>query len=54
MNGNILLAPPITFILLVLLGMALSHFAASLSAHGSDSDRKLEAYACGQRNESRL
>ena len=50
MNGNILLAPPITFILLVLLGMALSHFAASLSAHGSDSDRKLEAYACGQRN----
>ena len=50
MNGNILLAPPIAFFLLILICLGGAHFAASLSARGKDTKRKFEAYACGQRN----
>lgn len=50
MSGTIVLAPPIALALLILVGLGGSHAAASLSAHGKDSKRKLEAYACGQRN----
>lgn len=50
MNGNILLSPPIAFFLLILVGIGISYATASLAAHGRDSKRKLEAYACGQRN----
>ncbi|MEG1537014.1 MAG: hypothetical protein RR387_01865 [Clostridiales bacterium] len=53
MLANILLSPPIAFLLLVALGFALSHAASGLAATGSGiSDRKLESYACGQRNVS--
>lgn len=47
---QILLSPPIVMVLLVLVGMALSYVTASLAPIGKESERKLESYACGQRN----
>jgi len=48
--SNLLLSPPVALGILVLVGLALSRFTASLAPVGKDSDRKLEAYACGHRN----
>ncbi|MDO4732694.1 MAG: hypothetical protein Q4B50_04180 [Bacillota bacterium] len=50
MEGNFLLAPPIAFLLLLLICVSGLYFSSSLSAHGKDTKRKFEAYACGQRN----
>ncbi len=47
---NFLLSPPITVLLLVFVGLGLSYFSATLAAPGKQSDRKLEAYSCGQRH----
>lgn len=47
--SQLILSPPIAFGILMLLGIALSYFSATLAPQGKDSDRKLEAYACGQR-----
>ena len=49
MPEHILLSPLVTFSLFVLLGMGLSRVAAAHAAGGEDSERKLESYACGQR-----
>ncbi|MCL1816450.1 MAG: hypothetical protein FWG43_02465 [Clostridiales bacterium] len=46
---QILLSPPITLSLFILLGLALSRWVAAYAPTGKDSDRKLESYACGQR-----
>lgn len=47
---EIILSPPVTLIILILLGLGLTHVVAGLAATGKDEERKLEAYACGQRN----
>ncbi|MDO4581039.1 MAG: hypothetical protein Q4B96_00435 [Bacillota bacterium] len=47
---TVLLSPPITFIILIILGVALSAGVKTLAAHGIAGERKLESYACGQRN----
>ena len=47
---QILLSPPLALLVLLLVGLILSYLAASLAAPGKDSQRKLESYACGQRN----
>jgi NADH-quinone oxidoreductase subunit A len=47
---QIILSPPVALIILLLVGMGLSHVLSSLAATGKDDERKLEAYACGQRN----
>ena len=47
---EILLSPPIALTLLIVLGLFLSYMVSFLSAKGAESDRKVEAYACGQRN----
>ena len=46
---QILLSPPITLLLFILLGLALSNGLAVYAAKGGDSERKTESYACGQR-----
>lgn len=48
--SQILLSPPGAIIILILVGCIFSHGVKSLSAKGQDNTRKLEAYACGQRN----
>lgn len=51
MMANILLSPPITFLFLCAIGLALSYAVSGLAAKGSEiGERKLESYACGQRN----
>ncbi|MCR4962696.1 MAG: hypothetical protein K6B40_02290 [Firmicutes bacterium] len=51
MIGNILLSPPVLFLLLLAIGLALSHAVSGLAAPGgANGDRKLESYACGQRH----
>ena len=47
---QIVLSPPIVFIILILTGLFFSYMVSSLAAPGVDSARKVEAYACGQRN----
>ena len=49
MLENILLSPPVIFLLFVLLGFGLSRVAAAHASGGQSSERKLESYACGQR-----
>ena len=46
---NFLLLPPIAFTIFVLLGFGLSKLMGRYAAGGVESERKLEAYACGQR-----
>lgn len=47
---EIVLSPPIAFIILILTGLFLSYMVAPLAAQGRSSERKVESYACGQRN----
>ena len=49
MIEHVFLSPMVTFLLFVLLGLGLSWVAAKYAAGGKESERKLEAYACGQR-----
>ena len=46
---QILLAPPVTLIIFILLGLGLSRAIAGYAAAGGESERKLESYACGHR-----
>jgi len=46
---NILLSPPVTLLIFLLLGFALSRALASCATVGEEDERKLESYACGQR-----
>lgn len=46
---HILLSPPVTLLIFLLLGLALSRAVAGYAAAGDNSERKLESYACGQR-----
>jgi len=46
---QILLSPPVALVIFLLLGLVLSRAVASYAATGEDDARKLEAYACGQR-----
>ena len=46
---QILLSPPITFLLFILLGLALSQAVAGYAPVGEENERRLESYACGQR-----
>lgn len=48
--SEIILSPPIALLILILVGLGLTHVVSSLAAAGRDGERKLEAYACGQRN----
>ncbi|MCL2817360.1 MAG: hypothetical protein FWD39_03100 [Clostridiales bacterium] len=48
MLNSILLSPPITFLILVFLGLVFSYLAGFLSAKGVHSEGKIAAYACGQ------
>ena len=50
MIKTLLLSPPVVFLLLLLLGLALSQLVSSYAATGQDNQRKSEAYASGQRN----
>ncbi len=51
MISNILLSPPVLFLILLAIGLALSHAVSGLAAPGSTTgERKLESYACGQRH----
>lgn len=47
---DLILTPPGVFIIIFLLCTALIYVVTPLSAIGEDSRRKLESYACGQRN----
>ena len=46
---QLLYYPPVTLLIFLLLGLALSRAAAGYAAVGEESVRKLESYACGQR-----
>jgi NADH-quinone oxidoreductase subunit A len=46
---QILLSPPLTLLIFILLGLALSRALSSYAAKGAENERKLESYACGQR-----
>jgi NADH-quinone oxidoreductase subunit A len=46
---KLLLSPPITLSIFILLGLLLSRAVAAYAAVGEQNERKLEAYACGQR-----
>jgi len=46
---KILLSPPVTLLIFLVLGYALSRAVAGYAAAGGASERKLESYACGQR-----
>ncbi len=51
MLAKLLLSPPVAFLLLVGVGLALSYAVSGLAAAGSTTgERKLESYACGQRH----
>ena len=45
---NIMLSPPVVFILYLLASVGLSGFFKKFSARGEDTKRKLQAYACGE------
>ncbi len=49
---NLILAPPVTFLFFILLGLGLSKIVAHYAAKGNISERKTESYACGQRQVS--
>ena len=46
---QILLTPPVTLLIFILLGLLLSHSVAGYAATGEKNERKWESYACGQR-----
>jgi NADH-quinone oxidoreductase subunit A len=46
---QILLSPPVTLVIFLLLGLGLSRAVAAYAATGAPSERKHESYACGQR-----
>jgi len=48
--NNILLSPPIAFLIFIVLGMVLSFLASKLAAVGADTELKKMSYACGQKN----
>ncbi len=45
---NILLSPPVAFVIFLVLCFAISGFSKRLAARGVDSDKKYQAYACGE------
>lgn len=45
---TILLAPPITFLIYLLLSLGLSAVSKRIAARGTESHGKLKAYACGE------
>ncbi|MCL1975230.1 MAG: hypothetical protein FWG61_03600 [Firmicutes bacterium] len=47
--AQILLTPPVTLLIFLVLGLALSRAVAGYSAVGGENVRKLESYACGHR-----
>ena len=48
--NNILLSPPITFLIFISLGLLFSYLSGFLGAKGVHSEGKTAAYACGQSN----
>ena len=48
--NNILLSPPITFMIFITLGLVFSYLTSFLSAKGAESSGKYTSYACGQTN----
>ena len=46
---SILLSPPVIFVIFLLTGAGLTKYLSAFSAPGDKSERKLEPYACGQR-----
>lgn len=48
---SFLMSPPVTFFVLLLVSFALSMVAKRFSAHGQDSEGKMQAYACGENME---
>jgi len=48
--NNFVLSPPVVFIILILVGLLLSYSLSFIAPSGAKSQRKAEAYACGQRN----
>jgi len=46
---QILLSPPVTLLIFILLGLALSQAVSGYAATGELNERKFESYACGQR-----
>ena len=46
---NILLSPPIIFLIYLFVGIGFTAYLSIFSACGTESERKLESYACGQR-----
>jgi len=47
--SSILLSPPIAFLIFLLVSIGFTRILSAFSAHGEESERKLESYACGQR-----
>ncbi len=45
---TILLAPPVTFIIYLLLSLGVSAVSKRIAARGTESHGKLKAYACGE------
>ncbi len=48
MDGLILLAPPIVFVIFLLVSSGFSGLTRMISAKGTDSPGKTKAYACGE------
>jgi NADH-quinone oxidoreductase subunit A len=46
---QILLSPPVTLLIYILLGFTITRVVAGCAATGEEEERKLESYACGQR-----
>jgi len=46
---QLLLSPPIVFLIFILLGLGFLRLVEPYAAAGADSEHKLEPYACGQR-----
>jgi NADH:ubiquinone oxidoreductase subunit 3 (subunit A) len=44
------LSPPVVFILFLIIGALILKLSARFSQVGKESERKLESYACGQRD----
>ncbi len=46
--SNLLLTPPITFVIFLVLGLLISYLGSLIQAKGKESAGKLTSYACGQ------
>ena len=46
--SNLLLTPPITFVIFLALGLLISYLGSLVQAKGKESAGKLTSYACGQ------